>query len=482
MKKRVLIGIGIFAGVLLTIYIGFAIFFNSHYLLNTTINSIKCGGKTSDYVIDKCSSIADDYLLTIVDCNKEKFHIKGTDIAYKYVPLGEEEKFLKDQNPLSWPISLFKSQHFELSTSVSYDEELYSKVFDELGIFDKDYIKAPVDSYIKIGEDDFEIVPEETGNTPIADKIGELITTALTNQQDEITLGSDCYEAPSVTADSDVITKAAKKIESYTKSTIHYDIDNADENFTKQMILKMIKIDKDGDVSLDTSVATDFVQHLASVYNTYADVRDFKTSKGDTIKIGGGDYGWVINKKGEEAQILKDLEGGSPVNREPVYEQTAIQSGLDDIGNTYVEIDYTNQHLWYYKEGKLALETDIVSGNLSRQNGSVDGVYKIVYKQRNATLVGENYESKVNYFMPFAYNIGIHDASWRKEFGKNIYKTSGSHGCINLPPKKAEELYEKIENGTPVVAYYREKVELTNNAAKISNAYSYVDKDKDKDK
>lgn len=45
--------------------------------------------------------------------------------------------------------------------------------------------------------------------------------------------------------------------------------------------------------------------------------------------------------------------------------------------------------MWYYKDGALQMESDFVSGNLARQNGSVDGVYKIVYKQRNATLVGE---------------------------------------------------------------------------------------------
>ena len=31
-----------------------------------------------------------------------------------------------------------------------------------------------------------------------------------------------------------------------------------------------------------------------------------------------------------------------------------------------------------------------------------------------------------------------------------------------------------VDKGTPVVAYYREAVTLTNNAAKMSNAYSYV--------
>lgn len=76
--------------------------------------------------------------------------------------------------------------------------------------------------------------------------------------------------------------------------------------------------------------------------------------------------------------------------------------------------------------------------------------------------------------MPFAYNIGIHDASWRNTFGGTIYKTSGSHGCINVPPAFAEQLFNAVDKGTPVVAYYREAVTLTNNAAKMSNAYSYV--------
>lgn len=236
----------------------------------------------------------------------------------------------------------------------------------------------------------------------------------------------------------------------------------------------MLSISDDGSVSIDDAKVTKYVQQLASKYNTFGRKRSFKTSSGDTIEIGGGDYGWVVSKKKEKAQLLSDLEGGKPVEREPVYEQTALYRGADDIGNTYIEIDYTKQHMWYYKDGALQMESDFVSGNLARQNGSVDGVYKIVYKQRNATLVGEGYSSPVSYFMPFAYNIGIHDASWRDTFGGTIYKTSGSHGCINVPPAFAEQLFNAVDKGTPVVAYYREAVTLTNNAAKMSNAYSYV--------
>lgn len=476
MKRKVLIVLGCIIAILLAVYIGLTIFFRNHYLWNTTVGSVKCGGKTSEYVVEHNKQAAEDYLLSIFDRNNNKYHLAGMDFSYSYVPKGEEEAILESQNPFTWPLSLFNSSEYDLSKSVSYDEERYKAALNSLEIFSKDYIVAPENAKIQITGDKYEVISEVMGCTPIEEVIEGYTTDALQNQIAEITLDDDCYVAPEILAGDKCVTDACAQIEKYKSSTIHYEIDNADENITAELIMSMIKVDEEFNVSLDLAPAESFVQHLASTYNTYADVREFKTSKGDTIKIGGGDYGWVVSKTKELDQIVQDLENGQPVSREPVYEQRASQSGLDDIGNTYVEIDYTNQHLWYYKDGKLATETDIVSGNLQNKNGSVDGVFKIVYKQKDATLVGEGYSSPVKYFMPFAYNIGIHDASWRNgKFGGTIYKTGGSHGCVNVPPAFAKELFGMIEVNTPVVAYYREKVKLTNNAAKVSNAYSYVE-------
>jgi lipoprotein-anchoring transpeptidase ErfK/SrfK len=69
--------------------------------------------------------------------------------------------------------------------------------------------------------------------------------------------------------------------------------------------------------------------------------------------------------------------------------------------------------------------------------------------------------------------VGIHDASWRSTFGGTIYKTNGSHGCINAPRSIVTKIYDEIEAGTPVVAYYRETVKLSAYNNKIDNAYSY---------
>ena len=48
---------------------------------------------------------------------------------------------------------------------------------------------------------------------------------------------------------------------------------------------------------------------------------------------------------------------------------------------------------------------------------------------------------------------GLHDATWRSSFGGDIYKYSGSHGCVNLPPSKAGELYDLISVGTIVIIH-----------------------------
>ena len=49
--------------------------------------------------------------------------------------------------------------------------------------------------------------------------------------------------------------------------------------------------------------------------------------------------------------------------------------------------------------------------------------------------------------------VGMHDASWRQDFGNKIYKTSGSHGCINMSTQNAKTLYGIVKIGTPVVIY-----------------------------
>ena len=477
-KKNIMFPLLLATGVgLLGIYVGFSIYYHNHFYPGTISGDVSCGNQTADWLESKNTAEAKNYVLTVTDRKGTAYPLTGTDFNYRYEPKGEEALLLKKQNCLLWPIGIFQKHHLSMDRSFSYDEDALSSLIENLTIFDRDYIEAPENAHLEITEDDYRIVNEIPGNTPIAEEVIKEIQNAVDARETEFTLSDSCYTKPEITAEDPVLAKTVSQIDRYTAATVHYKIDGVDENLDKKAILSMLTITKDGDVSINDAKLTDFVQRLASTYNTYGDVRKFKTSKGDKVKIGGGDYGWVIDKAKEKEELLKDLNSAAPTEREPVYEQRARKSGLNDIGSTYVEIDYTNQHLWYYKKGKLVTETDIVSGKTSVGNGSPDGVFKIAYKEKNATLIGENYSSSVKYFMPFAYNVGIHDASWRSQFGGEIYKNSGSHGCINIPEKIAKTLYETLETGTPVIAYYREPVTLTAENTKISNAYSYKAKD-----
>ena len=77
----------------------------------------------------------------------------------------------------------------------------------------------------------------------------------------------------------------------------------------------------------------------------------------------------------------------------------------------------------------------------------------MTYTEKNATLRGENYETPVTYWMPFAGNVGMHDAYWRSKFGGSIYYYAGSHGCINHPPEVAKVVFENVKKNYPVLVY-----------------------------
>ena len=65
-------------------------------------------------------------------------------------------------------------------------------------------------------------------------------------------------------------------------------------------------------------------------------------------------------------------------------------------------------------------------------------------------LRGADYASPVDYWMPFNGGEGLHDASWRSNFGGDIYHNSGSHGCVNLPVDVADDVYDMLSVGDRV--------------------------------
>ena len=124
-----------------------------------------------------------------------------------------------------------------------------------------------------------------------------------------------------------------------------------------------------------------------------------------------------------------------------------------DTPTTYVDVDLTNQQMIYYVDGVPVISSAIVSGNTSNGNGTPTGVFFINAKVPGKYLVGPTWNVWVNRWMRFTGAVGLHDASWRSEFGGEIYKKNGSHGCVNLPSDVANSLYDMVNIGTMVIVH-----------------------------
>lgn len=307
-------------------------------------------------------------------------------------------------------------------------------------------------------DENFEFVPEVFGDEirfeDLVFDIQEGITTGL---KLEYAL-EDYYTQPKFTRESENIVKVVQDISDYSQMKIVYEFGDEQEVVDWNKIKKYLKYNPDTAVlTLKTKWVRKFVQNLGKKYNTYGKTRKFKTTKDGNVKIKGGIMGWWIHEDETVKQLKKLLKNKKSKTIEPVYRSIAAQHGKDDIGDTYVEISIERQHLWFYKKGKLKLESDVVTGKLTKERKTTIGVHRVYGKETSrylGTMAVQGYRSFVNYWMPFNWDgQGLHDATWRNKFGGKIYKTGGSHGCVNLPYAFAGKLYKEVTIGMPVVIY-----------------------------
>ncbi|HBL06587.1 MAG TPA: peptidoglycan-binding protein, partial [Clostridium sp.] len=313
----------------------------------------------------------------------------------------------------------------------------------------------PESAKIEYENKEYVIKDEVQGNKVNKDILYKKVNEALNNKVDEINLEEiECYEKPKYTVASKEVVNAKNTLDKYIGSVITHKFGDNKEVLNGDSIHNWLDIDKNFKVSINEEKAREYVNSLSIKYDTYGATRNFKTSIGTTVNVSGGNYGWLINYSEETETLINAIKDGKKEERQPIYAQTAVAYGANDFGNTYVEINLTTQHIWYYNDGVLITEGPMVSGNADSKHATPPGIYSLTYKEKNATLRGEQYAAPVSYWMPFNGDIGIHDATWRSKFGGQIYITDGSHGCINTPYDVASKIFEYITQGTPVICYF----------------------------
>lgn len=436
----------------------FTYYYSSHFFSGSKINGIDCTGKTVDEVKEHISDEILAYSVKINEKDGQSELITAPQIGMQYVEDGKIEELKQQQNPFLWFLAFTDKKDYDMSATTTYDKNKLVSVVEQLNCFQEANVVAPQDARLKTNADGlYEVEPEVEGNTLDKDKVIALLTDAIDTGKTEISLEeSDCYLKPAVYSTDENLKKKAEQFNSYLNVKITYDFGGRPEVIDKEVIQTWLVEDEEGNITLDETKPAEFVQTLANKYDTFGLSRDFKTSGGETIKLKGGDYGWCLSKKKETAAIIELIKSGqSQENREPEYLYKGKDRSENDIGGTYIEVSISQQRMWCYKDGVQIVDTPIVTGNVSKSYDTpAGGCWAIDAKKRGAVLKGEGYSTPVTFWLPFNGNVGIHDAdTWRSEYGGEIYKTSGSHGCVNTPYANAEKIFNNVEIGTPVVVY-----------------------------
>ncbi|MCD8103922.1 MAG: L,D-transpeptidase/peptidoglycan binding protein [Lachnospiraceae bacterium] len=434
----------------------------------TTINGYDVSGMSCREVLQVLKEDYSAPTLTITEGGEAVLTLTLEEMGYtidEMALLVDIQSCMREQNLSLW-LSLRGGNTFEVEVLFDYDESVFTSAVAAENFSVARTTSA--DATLEYDGTEYYIESESYGTefddadlqVLVKDYVDNLVAEDRPQEDFEIAVPESFYYIPAVTSEDFDLNTLKNIYNSYCKAVITLTFGEEEIVLDWSTLQDWIIID--GELSsIDEQQVEDFVYNLAATYNTLYLPRTFTTSNGETIEYESSDYGYQIDQSGEIEQLLADIAANTEVTREPTYSTKGrTRNGVDDICGTYVEVDLTGQHIWYYKDGELIIESDCVTGKPTEDRETATGVFMIPYKQTDVTLSGGTgssaWETDVTYWMPFHDGQGLHDATWRSSFGGTIYKTNGSHGCVNLPYDVAETIYNEMEERTPIFLYKTE--------------------------
>lgn len=460
--KIILAVIGCVFIVVLSGYGGMAYYFTTHFYPGTKINSKDCSYKTVKEVEQYFEKDISDYLLVIRGIDGFEDVIKSQDVGMKYDQLDEIKKIIKAQNPFIWP-SVYLNHYTKSATvNVKYDEMAMKKIIDGLHAITVEQVPSK-SAKPEFDGDKYEITPEVIGTEIEREVLEKEIISAILEKKDEINLKeAKCYKSPRFTKDSKEVIDACNLLNQYIQTEVTYLIPEK-TIIDKTIISSWLSVDDNMQVKINDDAIKEWLRNYGLKYDTIGAKRHYTAPSGKEVEVSGGTYGWSVDEKQEAVLLKEHIEKGEKVQRDPVFVQKAASSMPQDFGNTYIDIDLSMQRMWYVQDGNVVIDTPVVTGMPTPKKVTPTGVFSVLEKELNKTLIGEivketgkpEYKVPVSFWIRVTWSgIGIHDTSYRSNYGGSIYETDGSHGCINTPYTQVQNLYNMVSVGTPVSIHY----------------------------
>lgn len=452
------------------IYIGGTVYFSGHYFPSTSVSGDDISFQSPQNFGTALTAKSQNYTAHIEGYNLS-LDLKGTDIDLAADGAALASDIKAQQNAFAWPAEIFKTHSTSGDATIRFNaDKLAALLSPQIAEVNK-AATQPTNATLKFVDSDnkFTIVDDVAGTALDEAATTQFITDAITALQPTIKLTEKCLVQPAITADSDTIKGAQAAANAYLVGDLNLTFaGQTATTITNKEIGQWVNLAADGNVSLNTdAIAAWATDTLAPKLNTVGTERTYTRPDGQTFKVSGGTYGWQVDAAALAKNIADSIQSGSNAALEiPTSQAAGAWNGLgkQDWSNTYIDANLSSQHAVMYKDGQAVWESDFVSGNTAKGYDTPTGVYTVNgNKGVNQTLIGldynrdgePDYKSHVDYWISFVDNlIAFHDAPWRGSFGGNIYTYNGSHGCINLPPQAAAQLYDLADVGTVVVCHF----------------------------
>lgn len=455
--------------ILVLIYLIGSAFWSFRYLPGTKINGLDASWATPNGLSSRIEGEITSYSASA--------HGEGVDLSINAgdIDLSFDADTWKEAAhgylpSFGWPIQLITKRDYQVTDGVSFDEKkLEGMVTAAVESANKD-AKEPKNATFKFDEkkDLYVAVKEEQGTAVNLSHSYDTIKQGVSALQADIPITLADLSVPTLTITSSDYASVLEQANQLAHMTISLTY-NGKEMYSidDELVRSWLTINKSNTVTADLDKVTEWTRGPFSLQtDTVGTERTYtRTDDGKRITVAGGTYGWSVDGKKLANLIRTHITAHSdePIEVPMISSAHTLVRGAQDWGPRYIDVDLSEQYVRMFDEdSNIIVEAPCVTGNFSQGQSTVEGVYYIEYKESPAVLVGldydydgvADYETPVNYWMPFYGGYGLHDAYWRDYFGADVFAYDGSHGCVNLPYYAAEAIYSYADAGDVVVVHW----------------------------
>ncbi|WP_026652759.1 L,D-transpeptidase [Butyrivibrio proteoclasticus] len=492
--------------ILAFIYVLLGLYYTEGFPCFTWINGVYATGKSVSEVNTELSKDFSYSGITVKDATGAELFIDASEIDLQADYTDSLTEYLGNTNSFAWGYNLIRNLRYECKPTIKYDRDKLVEAVSGWDIFKvssdlKVYIDSTENGYVLVNPKD-KVPNKDNIVSVVCDQVSELsevcdiseITTCyqsieLTDSEKELVSFYDKIDKlqncqivyviadEEIPVDAAVVSKWFVKEEDLEEALSEkksksskgnpgnglFIIRHQESYLPKEEELSSYQgfvTDSYGNLIISESKMYDFLLELSETYDTAWTLKRYQDGVASEIVInenGKGNGSIIdINTEFENLKTAFIEESYARVDtREITFsEDCLVVDAGTELGNTYIAVDMGEQMLYYYENGELRMNMPVVTGNVNRSRGTPAGLYSVYNKRYHTYLRGVDYVSYVNYWLGVHKGVGIHDATWRSKFGDEIYKSDGSHGCINCPMDQVSELWEIVEIGTPVILFY----------------------------